>query len=92
MLGDSEPGAGEQRIAIAKYLDIEALRLDNRLRVDWNVGKFRAGVMRTGPAAVAENAINMASSRSRRRRDQQYGCGKKTTLFIFWSRTAAACG
>jgi two-component system sensor histidine kinase AlgZ len=42
MLGDSEnlvPVSNE--IAIAKkYLDIEALRLDNRLRVDWNVGKF----------------------------------------------------
>lgn len=42
MLGDSEnlvPVSNE--IAIAKkYLDIETLRLDNRLRVDWHVGKF----------------------------------------------------
>jgi len=42
MLGDSEnlvPVSNE--IAIAKkYLDIEALRLDSRLRVDWSVGKF----------------------------------------------------
>jgi len=48
MLGDSEnlvPVSNE--IAIAKkYLDIEALRLDNRLHVDWNVGKFpRKAVM-----------------------------------------------
>ena len=61
MLGDSEnlvPVSNE--IAIAKkYLDIEALRLDNRLRVDWNVGKFpRKAVM---PVLVLqpllENAI-----------------------------------
>jgi two-component system sensor histidine kinase AlgZ len=42
MLADSEnlvPVSNE--IAIAKkYLDIEMLRLDNRLRVDWHVGKF----------------------------------------------------
>jgi two-component system sensor histidine kinase AlgZ len=48
MLGDSEnlvPVNNE--IAIAKkYLDIEALRLDSRLRVDWSVGKFpRKAVM-----------------------------------------------
>lgn len=48
MLADNEnlvPVSNE--IAIAKkYLDIEALRLDNRLRVDWNVGKFpRKAVM-----------------------------------------------
>jgi two-component system sensor histidine kinase AlgZ len=48
MLGDSEnlvPVNNE--IAIAKkYLDIEALRLDSRLRVDWDVGKFpRKAVM-----------------------------------------------
>jgi len=48
MLGDSEnlvPVSNE--IAIAKkYLDIEALRLDSRLRVEWNVGKFpRKAVM-----------------------------------------------
>jgi two-component system sensor histidine kinase AlgZ len=61
MLGDSEnlvPVSNE--IAIAKkYLDIEALRLDNRLRVDWSVGKFpRKAVM---PVLVLqpllENAI-----------------------------------
>ncbi len=61
MLGDSEnlvPVSNE--IAIAKkYLDIETLRLDNRLRVDWNVGKFpRKAVM---PVLVLqpllENAI-----------------------------------
>lgn len=61
MLGDSEnlvPVSNE--IAIAKkYLDIEALRLDNRLHVDWNVGKFpRKAVM---PVLVLqpllENAI-----------------------------------
>ena len=61
MLGDSEnlvPVSNE--IAIAKkYLDIEALRLDSRLRVDWNVGKFpRKAVM---PVLVLqpllENAI-----------------------------------
>ena len=48
MLADSEnlvPVSNE--IAISKkYLDIEALRLDNRLRVDWQVGKFpRKAVM-----------------------------------------------
>ena len=48
MLGDSEnlvPVSNE--IAIAnKYIDIEAQRLDNRLYVDWNVGKFtRKAVM-----------------------------------------------
>jgi two-component system sensor histidine kinase AlgZ len=48
MLGDSEnlvPVNNE--IAIAKkYLDIEALRLESRLRVDWSVGKFpRRAVM-----------------------------------------------
>ena len=61
MLGDSEnlvPVSNE--IAIAKkYLDIETLRLDNRLRVDWHVGKFpRKAVM---PVLVLqpllENAI-----------------------------------
>jgi two-component system sensor histidine kinase AlgZ len=48
MLGDSEnlvPVSNEVAIA-RKYLDIEALRLDDRLRVDWNVGKFpRKAVM-----------------------------------------------
>jgi two-component system sensor histidine kinase AlgZ len=48
MLGDSEnlvPVSNEVAIA-KKYLDIETLRLDNRLRVDWNVGKFpRKAVM-----------------------------------------------
>jgi two-component system sensor histidine kinase AlgZ len=48
MLADSEnlvPVSNE--IAIAKkYLDIETLRLDTRLRVDWHVGKFpRKAVM-----------------------------------------------
>lgn len=48
MLADNEnlvPVSNE--IAISKkYLDIEALRLDNRLRVDWSVGKFpRKAVM-----------------------------------------------
>ncbi|MEK7303696.1 MAG: histidine kinase [Pseudomonadota bacterium] len=61
MLGVSEnlvPVSNE--IAIAKkYLDIETLRLDNRLRVDWHVGKFpRKAVM---PVLVLqpllENAI-----------------------------------
>jgi len=48
MLGDSEnlvPVNNE--IAVArKYLDIESLRLDARLRVDWDIGKFpRRAVM-----------------------------------------------
>lgn len=48
MLGESEnlvPVNNE--IAIAKkYVDIESLRLDNRLRVDWDIGKFpRKAVM-----------------------------------------------
>ena len=48
MLADSEnlvPVGNEVAIA-KKYLDIEMLRLDNRLRVDWHVGKFpRKAVM-----------------------------------------------
>ena len=48
MLADSEnlvPVSNEVAIS-KKYLDIEMLRLDNRLRVDWNVGKFpRKAVM-----------------------------------------------
>jgi len=48
MLGDSEnlvPVNNEVAIA-KKYLDIEALRLDSRLRVDWSIGKFpRRAVM-----------------------------------------------
>ena len=60
MLGDSEnlvPVSNE--IAIAKkYLDIEALRLDNRLRVDWNVGKFqRKAVM---PVLILQPLIENA--------------------------------
>ncbi len=60
MLGDSEnlvPVSNE--IAIAKkYLDIEALRLDNRLRVDWNVGKFpRTAVM---PVLILQPLIENA--------------------------------
>jgi two-component system sensor histidine kinase AlgZ len=48
MLGDEEnlvPVKNE--IAVAKkYLSMESLRLDNRLRVDWNIGKFpRKAVM-----------------------------------------------
>ena len=60
MLGDSEnlvPVSNE--IAIAKkYLDIEALRLDNRLRVDWTVGKFqRKAVM---PVLILQPLIENA--------------------------------
>jgi len=48
MLGEHEnlvPVNNELAIA-KKYLDIEALRLDDRLHVDWNVGKFpRKAVM-----------------------------------------------
>ena len=60
MLGDSEnlvPVNNE--IAIArKYLDIEALRLDDRLRVDWSVGKFqRKAVM---PVLILQPLIENA--------------------------------
>jgi two-component system sensor histidine kinase AlgZ len=62
MLGESEnlvPVNNE--IAIAKkYLDIEALRLDNRLRVDWDVGKFprRAVMPVLTLQPLLENAIH----------------------------------
>jgi two-component system sensor histidine kinase AlgZ len=62
MLGESEnlvPVNNE--IAIAKkYLDIEALRLDNRLRVDWDIGKFpRKAVMPVlSLQPLLENAIH----------------------------------
>jgi len=48
MLGESESLVPvNNEIAIAKkYVDIESLRLDNRLRVDWDIGKFpRKAVM-----------------------------------------------
>jgi two-component system sensor histidine kinase AlgZ len=48
MLGESESLVPvNNEIAIAKkYVEIESLRLDNRLRVDWDVGKFpRKAVM-----------------------------------------------
>lgn len=62
MLGESEnlvPVNNE--IAIArKYLDIEALRLDNRLQVDWDVGKFprRAVMPVLTLQPLLENAIH----------------------------------
>lgn len=62
MLGESEnlvPVNNE--IAIAKkYLDIEALRLDNRLRVDWNIGKFprKAAMPVLTLQPLLENAIH----------------------------------
>jgi len=62
MLGESEnlvPVNNE--IAIAKkYLDIEALRLDSRLRVDWDVGKFprRAVMPVLTLQPLLENAIH----------------------------------
>lgn len=62
MLGESEnlvPVNNE--IAIAKkYLEIEALRLDNRLRVDWDIGKFprRAVVPVLTLLPLLENAIH----------------------------------
>lgn len=60
MLGDSEnlvPVSNE--IAIArKYLDIETLRLDNRLHVEWSVGKFpRTAVM---PVLILQPLIENA--------------------------------
>jgi two-component system sensor histidine kinase AlgZ len=48
MLGENESLVPvNNEIAIAKkYLDIESLRLDDRLRVDWDIGKFpRKAVM-----------------------------------------------
>jgi two-component system sensor histidine kinase AlgZ len=68
MLGDSEnlvPVSNE--IAIAKkYLDIEALRLDNRLHVDGMSASAQGGDAGTGSASRCwKTPSSMASSRSR---------------------------
>jgi len=62
MLGDSESLVPvNNEIAIAKkYLEIEGLRLDSRLRVDWDIGKFprRAVMPVLTLQPLLENAIH----------------------------------